>query len=359
MTTPSVMQPPPPRITNHESLITILESPITNHYSLFTIHGARLTRRVMYHATLSNALAREPYRPDERWYRARDNGDVESPGCRCSTGGELDPACLESTEVQRVGRRHRRTATQRRGRNHTVDERASMASRVIEKPRSNRSVFLAERDALGDDLRRELHLMLIDGTTEKFRPGNSAHAQWLPAGDPLAESAVMRRSRNQGADEEARVQVDHGLSVPAPPRGRLPLGSDLLLPAPGGILGQRQRTLQSIERLERAALVRRRPIRRRPDGAAQRFGFRHLPPSRHRFELPNRIHVQRIGRFDCRYGHTRNVWPYRRQVKASDAGQRPVSAEDRLRPLLAGSDYLVRAQGRSYKSRSKRHSDLE
>src|SRR2546428_5790970 len=105
-----------------------------------------------------------------------------------------------------------------------------------------------------------------------------------------------------------------------------------------------QRFLELIERGQRLALGR--PLARRDThGAAQRLGLGDIPPACESFEGPDGRHVERVGRLDRRYGHTRRmVWPYRAAVKR---GHRQ---EQETRALAEGGLGLLarRRTGRSW-----------
>src|SRR5690606_13316888 len=66
---------------------------------------------------------------------------------------------------------------------------------------------------VGDDPRRELDLLCIEGPAQELSPGDGGHAQRLPSIDPVAQAPVFGRTGYEGIDQKARVQVNHSRSA--------------------------------------------------------------------------------------------------------------------------------------------------
>src|SRR5688500_15770134 len=104
-----------------------------------------------------------------------------------------------------------------------------------------------ERLGFAQSLRRLLHDMRRDRTAEKLRPGDRRKSDGLALSKPPPEPSVFQRRRDEGSDEETRIQVDHA-RLPDAARAGLPLRANLSLPHGGNALGKTKRLLRPIER---------------------------------------------------------------------------------------------------------------
>src|SRR5262249_37713301 len=69
----------------------------------------------------------------------------------------------------------------------------------------------AEGMRLADDPIRQFELFGRERTTEELRPGDGADAERGPVDNPGAQPLILRGTCNQGCDEKAGIEMDHGM----------------------------------------------------------------------------------------------------------------------------------------------------
>ena len=74
-------------------------------------------------------------------------------------------------------------------------------------------------------------------------------------------------------------------------------------------IARAHRRLELVQRCYRVFTLSGLPASFIPNRSPQRLGLRNLLPTGQVLERPHGLDVERVGRFDCRGGHTQEVWP--------------------------------------------------
>ena len=111
-----------------------------------------------------------------------------------------------------AGRETRVSADRHRG-DHAVDERAASAPAEIEEVGSKGRIAPVERNRLTQKLRGLFHDRGRHGPTQEFRPCKRREPNRFSTLEPAPKCAILGRSRDERANEKARIEVKHAVAL--------------------------------------------------------------------------------------------------------------------------------------------------
>ncbi len=200
----------------------------------------------------------------------------------------------------------RRAFLQCRRCDHAVDQGSTPTARLIEQAGGHGRLVRCELPARPDDRRRQVQLGLGKRPAEKLRPSDRAHLQGRACIHPrsLRSRVSPRAARESESRKRSSCPGGSSVLVCQPVLIRLAFRGNLAFPMGDIQLASPHGSLQSVEGIERAVSAPGHRGRM-PNRVAQHLRFRHAPTERQLLQRSNRLDIERVGRLDSRYGHTR------------------------------------------------------
>lgn len=116
---------------------------------------------------------------------------------------------LESLEIRTVVRREPRTTNERDPGDPTIRQRPPAALPSVEEQGRGSCCVPVKRHRVSEDFGGRGNVYRTDWPTEKFRPNNGRDGDWLFSSQPAEKRRAFGRTRQQRADNEIRIQMNH------------------------------------------------------------------------------------------------------------------------------------------------------